>query len=678
MTLYNVWHYLVVNVISNVGRFTGGCSMTRKRDSRQHVHNSNGRASQVVNKDPELQRMHRELVANLLSSRSRLFEKFLERKRNIDVECGYPEKGERTLDLYNKLYLEEAVAARIVESYPLECWQVQPSVYESDRTTVTTPFEKAWKDLNKTLRGKSWFEDEDSSPIWESLLRADILSGIGNWSIIVLGVADSKELWEPLDGVEDPADAQYPYGTSAGIGSDAQYGELGLTGPIYMDTATGAVKTTGPNIPIPGLSTVIPNDGATETGASLDPNATPNDQAGIPQKPLLALKYIKVYDQSLVQIVKYDSNRKSSRYGHPVEYLVTINSPSTSDDASAGIGLTTSTVKVHWTRVIHVAETRRSSDWCAAPRMEQVLNRVLDLRKLYSGSAEMYWLGALPGWAFETHPELGTSVEIDDDDTRQMMEDYRAGLQRYLTLQGMSAKSLAPQVSDPTPQITVQLVAICIKLQIPLRIFMGSERGELASSQDDIAWRRRLKGRMTGYISPRIIAPFVDRLILCGVLPAPQQSYKIYWPDLNSSSALDEAQVALALTQCDAAYVGGNVESILPLMDYLTRTRGFTQSEAQAIVDAATKINEEKEQKEAEQALLEQDQRIEMERKAIDAGVKPDPTQQQQPAKAPKAGKPTSKSQAFTYNREDVEAFCKEVGIEDRNVEAFYAYLNAA
>ena len=39
-----------------------------------------------------------------------------------------------------------------------------------------------------------------------------------------------------------------------------------------------------------------------------------------------------------------------------------------------------------------------------------------------------------------------------------------------------------------TPFIEVHLQAICIKIPCPKRVFMGSERGELASAQDDSQW----------------------------------------------------------------------------------------------------------------------------------------------------------------------------------------------
>lgn len=306
----------------------------------------------------------------------------------------------------------------------------------------------------------------------------------------------------------------------------------------------------------------------------------------------MELTYLRAFPEALAQVTQFDGDPGSPRYGQPTRYLLTFNDPN--HGGHGGVGLTTATREVHWTRVIHVADTSHqasTSEVFAVPRLRPVLNRVLDLRKLYGGSAEMYWRGALPGFALETHPQLGGDVNVNQQSLRDMMENWANGLQRYLTLMGMSAKSLAPQVVDPTAQISVQLEAICIKLGVPVRVFKGSERGELASSQDDEAWNDRLRERQYAYISPRIIRPFVNRLINLGVLPTPK-GFSISWPDLTSQTEAEKAQVASARTAALSAYVSGGVEALVPPMDYLTGVYGMEEEEAKALLENAAKALE--------------------------------------------------------------------------------------
>lgn len=198
------------------------------------------------------------------------------------------------------------------------------------------------------------------------------------------------------------------------------------------------------------------------------------------------------------------------------------------------------------------------------------------------------------GISLETHPQLGGDVNVNETEIRDMMERYGEGLQRFIVGKGLSAKPLAPQVSDPTAQIAVQLQAICILIGCPLRIFMGSERGELASSQDDSAWNDRLRSREKDYITPRIICPFVDRLIAMGCLPEPGEAgYSVEWPDIESLSDLDRANIFNLLVTGMGAYIQGGVEAIIPPLEMLTKLLEMDEEEAQAIMDAAKKHLEE-------------------------------------------------------------------------------------
>lgn len=478
------------------------------------------------------------LVANLLASRQEFFQKFFDPRRNILKECGYPETGAITAQNLRELYDREAVATRVVQLMPKECWQSPPTMVEDADPTTTTAFEKAWDELPQNLDGEqSWFKDTEMSSIWEYLRIADELSGIGFFGILLLMVDDNKPWDQPLDGVQ-LATAKYPTTAADVTGTEAQ----------YMGPSGGEDKPAGPR---------------------------PTQQ-----RRLLGLRS---FDDTMVQIVQYEANLRNPRFGHPIRYLVTMNDPR---QQYTGVGLSVAQVYVHWTRVIHIADnTGSGSRIFGVPRMRPVLNRLLDLQKLYGGSAEMYWKGAFPGLSIESNPQLGSDVTMNMPQIREDMTAYMNGLQRYLTLQGLTAKTLAPQVVDPTPQINTQIEGICIQLGCPKRVFMGSERGELASSQDDASWNDRITGRNRTHTTPRIIVPFTDRCIQANILPEPK-SYKALWPDLNAMTDQDKATIGLTRTQALVAYVGGNGESLIQPMDYLTKVLDFSDDDAQTMIES--------------------------------------------------------------------------------------------
>lgn len=483
-----------------------------------------------------------DMVHNAMISREALLKQFMDPRRDIAAECGYPD----SLDAfsYKKLYDRDPIAARVVEVMPKESWKVTPSVYEDEDIDKVTDFEEAWDSLAKTVRGKSWYDDEEGSPIWEALMRADILSGVGSYGILLLGIDDGRPLNEPVKGVEEVN--SFPV-------------EL-VTDPETKEASLRPVKQR--------QDTAIYN---------LTTNA----------KEIKGRKLVRLmpFDEASAQVVQWETNRSSPRYGQPVMYLVNFNDPSSQE--LSGIGMPMSTENVHWTRVIHLSDTSTkatSNDSVVESRMKCVLNRLLDLQKLYGGSAEMYWKGAFPGISAETHPQLGGDVELDVAATQDQLEQYMNTLQRYLITSGLSVKMLSPTVVDPTSQINVQIDAICIKIEVPIPVFKGYEIGEQASTNNDEAWNDRLKTRQIKYITPRVIVPFVDRLIMIGVLPEPK-SYHVTWPDMDSVSASEQASVALTRTQALTAYVSGQGEAIIAPLDFYTRILGMTDEEAESILE---------------------------------------------------------------------------------------------
>ena len=470
--------------------------MKVKRDDRGRFVSNNGNGKL----GPE-ERWHiREMMANAATSRAQVIQKLLDPRRNMDDECGYPSTANINDATYQELYDREAIATRVVEVMPEESWLVQPAVFEDEDSDTVTKFEDAWNNLGSMLREESWFEDtNEGNPILELMYRADVLSGIGHYGVILLGMNDGESLSQPVE-----------------------------------------------------------------------------------PSPSRQLLYLRAFPEAMADITQYESDETNPRFGLPTSYNITFSDPR---NEQCGVGVPQTTTPVHWSRVLHIADNPGSSDVFGVPRMRPVLNRLLDLRKFYSGSAEMYWRGAFPGISIETHPQLGGDVEIDADAIRDEMESYMNGLQRYLSLMGASAKSLAPQVVDPSNGIEKQVEAICIQLGIPKRIFIGSERGELSSSQDAKTWQNRVRSRQNKYITPRIIVPFVNRLIQLGVMPVPAQ-FKVGWPDMQEQSPEEQAIIAERRTNSMAKYVGGGVDSLIEPLNYLTRILGYDQDVAVEILEA--------------------------------------------------------------------------------------------
>lgn len=459
--------------------------------------------------DRELLGLMRDLTVNTITTRSRLISEGLDPRRNIEDECGYPPSASGYVDPddYRRLYEREPVAARVVEVLPEETWKVQPTVYEVEDSSVLTPFEKAWQELPRGMRsGPSWHQDEKGSQMWEVLKRADRLSGIGHYGVMLLGIDDGRPLDKPA----------------------------------------------------------VPQVGR-------------------------RLLFIRVFPESLATISTYETDATNPRFGQPLAYSITFSDPRHGVFDADGTEAPTAVSTVHWSRCIHIVDNVESSEVAGIPRMRPVLNPLLDIKKVRGGSAEMYWRGAFPGISIESDPSRGGEVEYNKEHLRDAIEQYMNGLQRYLSLNGFTAKSLAPQVVDPRPQVEVQIESICIKLAIPKRIFMGSERGDLASTQDKGEWNERVMARQRNHVTPRIIVPLVDRLIYLGVLPEPA-GYSVEWPDLTVQNNSERANVAYKKTQALGQYISTGAYMAMTPLDYFTLVFGLTESEAMAVVKNAQPV----------------------------------------------------------------------------------------
>lgn len=294
----------------------------------------------------------------------------------------------------------------------------------------------------------------------------------------------------------------------------------------------------------------------------------------------LKVNFLRVFPESLAYIASYETQVSSERFGLPTSYNLTFHDPK---DDLQGIGTSTTTRAVHWTRIIHVPSdgAANSSEFVGRERMRPVLNDVLDARKIRGAFAEGYWKSCFTILTAETHPALGGDVEVNKSEMKDMFEEMMNGLQRHGVLEGMTLKSTAPNTVDPTPFVDKCVEAICIKIEVPVPVFKGYEIGEQASTENKTLWNNRVQKRQWTWVTPRVIAPLIDRLITFGILAEPAESYCIEWPDLNAMSDKDKSDIALRVTQAVSQYVTSGASGYMTFADFCVKVLGWTADEAE-------------------------------------------------------------------------------------------------
>jgi hypothetical protein len=282
------------------------------------------------------------------------------------------------------------------------------------------------------------------------------------------------------------------------------------------------------------------------------------------------LLYIKPFGEDSAKIDTFENNPNNERYGMPLIYTVQV-----ADIASGS----SSTVRVHHSRVIHITDDNLESEVYGTPRLESVFNRLMDIEKLVGGDAEMFWRGARPGFQGQVNPDY-TMTEETKNDLKEQIDEYEHNLRRILVNEGVDLKALAQQIADPANHLDVQLTCISAVTGIPKRILSGSERGELASTQDTGEWKTYVQSRREDHAEPHIVRPFVDRLIELKILPEPLQDYMIDWLDLFSISEKERVEIGKARANAIREYTTNpSAESLMSPEAFFEIGLGLSQEQ---------------------------------------------------------------------------------------------------
>lgn len=245
------------------------------------------------------------------------------------------------------------------------------------------------------------------------------------------------------------------------------------------------------------------------------------------------LLYVKPLGEDGAKIDTWQQDSAHARFGMPVTYDISISSPASAESES---------FPVHYTRIIHITDELLESEIVGVPQLQAIYNRLKDLELLLGGSAEMFWRGARPGYQGKVNEEYQLTDDVKDD-LQDQLDEYEHRLRRFLLNEGVEWEALAPQVADPSNHVKVQLQAIAAEKGFPLRMLTGSERGEMASTEDKTTWLEKIDSRRQNHARPHIIRPFVDRCVAYQIMPEPAEKYQVRFPDLWAPSEKEKVEI---------------------------------------------------------------------------------------------------------------------------------------
>jgi hypothetical protein len=334
---------------------------------------------------------------------------------------------------YRERYQRGGLAARVVEAYPKATWRGGLEIIEDEDPEIETSFETAWVELNERLG------------IWQAFQRADILAGLGPYSVILIGA------------------------------------EGNLTDPIERLSPEG-------------------------------------------------LLYLAPYGPDEAKIDKLVGDTADPRFGLPDIYKISRTLASNQRWEQA----------VHWSRVLHVVDGRLDDQVNGTPRLERVWNHLDDLDKVTGGGSEAFWLRVHQGFAVKIDKEVEMGA-TDVEALRTAAEEFAHQMRRTIAMKGAELEALGSDVANFANQVSSIVSLISGATGIPQRILLGSERGELASSQDKENWDERVQDRREDFAEPHV-REFINRLQRWGVLG--EAEWSIRWPEIEELNERERAEVA--------------------------------------------------------------------------------------------------------------------------------------
>lgn len=241
-----------------------------------------------------------------------------------------------------------------------------------------------------------------------------------------------------------------------------------------------------------------------------------------------------------LEVADWDSDSSSETYGHPTMYQF--------NEASVGLARTNPRqFNVHPDRVLIWS---RDGTVNGRSFLEPGYNALLDMEKISGAGGEGFWKNAKSGLSLEIDKDakitdmaqaMGVGVDQVVDAMDKQVGDFNRGFDKSILLQGIKATPM--QVTLPIPEhfFAVSLQTFAASIQMPMKVLVGSQTGERASTEDANEWSRTVMSRRTGETIPNILA-LIERLERFSILP--EGTWHLDWSDLTETSMSEKVALA--------------------------------------------------------------------------------------------------------------------------------------
>lgn len=174
--------------------------------------------------------------------------------------------------------------------------------------------------------------------------------------------------------------------------------------------------------------------------------------------------------------------------------------------------------------------------------LESVFNALINGAKISGAGGEGFYKNARNNPVVSAQKDArldlmakayGMTLEQLNDAMSDQVAKWTRGFDYGLFLQGMDAKALSVTLPSPEHFYNITLQEVSAAKRIPLKILVGSQSGERASTEDSNEWGQTNNGRRMNETVPNIMS-LVNRFVRFGMLPA--RDWSVFWTDLTEAS----------------------------------------------------------------------------------------------------------------------------------------------
>jgi len=280
------------------------------------------------------------------------------------------------------------------------------------------------------------------------------------------------------------------------------------------------------------------------------------------------VKLIPAWEGQLV-VSQFETDATKPNYGQPAMFQFNEQAVG---EVYAGAGRS---MMIHPDRVVIWSRDGSVNDKSA---LESCFNALLTTEKVSGAGGEGFYKNARSNPVLEANEgakldQMAKAYGMTMEQLQEAMSDqvarHNRGFDIGLFLQGMTAKTLAITLPSPEHFYNIALQEVSAARRIPLKILVGSQSGERASTEDANEWGQTCNSRRANETIPNIMS-VVARWVKFGMIP--EGDWSVFWTDLTEAKMSEKIDRVTKMAEANAKLQASG--------EYY-----FTPEEVRAVVD---------------------------------------------------------------------------------------------